>query len=72
MLHFGDENFLWDLGEYSVLDFVGYFECPFGNGIVFYFFDKEYTPITIPPFATPTGEYILRSGFQRLAGLNFE
>jgi len=71
-LHFGQEDHFWDVGEHSVLDIIGYFECPFGNGIVFYFFDRVYTPITTPPFGRRTGRYVLRIGFQRLAWFNLQ
>jgi hypothetical protein len=67
MLHFGFKGQVYDWGRYSVLDFVGYYEYPFEDRIVFYFYDRVFIPITRPQ-ESKAFKFVVRTNFEGLAG----
>ena len=67
MLHFGFKGQEYDWGEYSILDFVGYYDYPFEERIVFYFYDRVFIPITRPQ-ERKAYKFVVRTNFEGIAG----
>jgi hypothetical protein len=56
-LWFGARGDEMDMGDFSILDFIGYYEFPYGDRIVFYFYDRVFS-----------GFFKTWAGSERLAG----
>jgi hypothetical protein len=67
MLHFGFKGQEYDWGYYSVLDFAGYYEFPFEERIIIYFYDRVFIPITAP-LGGKILEYVVRKNFEGVVG----